>query len=99
MFTVINNKITSVTSPTNLTNFRIVSECLNYIIGIYGDEPFHTFLNIRNYTVAKRTPIYDIDFPNDPSNLTIGGKYYLVQNNILAISNKYNGFFLYIFLK
>lgn len=88
MFSVLNNKIISGALPANLTNFLIVSDCLNYLVGIYGNQPFHTFLNIRNYTVAKKTPIYDVDFPHDPSNLTIGGKYYLVQNNILSICNK-----------
>ena len=91
MFAVLNNKIASASVPAKLTNFRIVCECLNYLIGIYGDEPFHTFMNIRNYTVVKRTPIYDIEFPYDPTNATIGGKYYLVQSNILAISNKHSG--------
>ena len=44
LFKIVNNKITA--STTNLTNFRIATDGLNYLIGIFGEEPYHSFINI-----------------------------------------------------
>ena len=87
MYQVVNNKITSGTIPSNFTNFKIVADCLNYIIGVFGDEPFHNFVNVRNFTVIKKTPIYDIGQKYNSSDFVYGIKDYMVQNNIMAICN------------
>ena len=47
MFKIVNNRITA--SSTNLTNFRIITDCLNYVVGIFGEEPYHSFININTF--------------------------------------------------
>lgn len=87
MFQVVNNKITSGTIPSNFTNFRIAADCLNYLVGVFGDEPYHSFVNVRNFTVVKKTPIYDFGHKYNSSDLIEGIKDYMVQSNIIAICN------------
>ena len=87
MFQIINNKITSGSIPSNFTNFRIAADCLNYLVGVFGDEPFHSFVNVKDFTVIKKTPIYDLGHKYNSSDFLEGIKDYMVQNNILAICN------------
>lgn len=78
-FKVINNRITL--SSTNLTNFKIVTDCLNYLIGIFGEEAYHSFININNSQIVKKTPRYDVNQKYS----AYGPKEYFVQNNVLGI--------------
>lgn len=80
-FRVVNNRITM--SNTNLTNFKIITDCLNYLVGFFGDEPYHSFINVNNLQVVKKTPRYDIY----SRIFRYGPRDYFVQENILTICN------------
>lgn len=62
-------------TPANLNNFKIFTYCLNYLIGKYKNENYHSFIDIKDFEVVKKIT------------LSRSNKYaYIVQNNILVIT-------------